>query len=100
LIICGSNARRIVWFNRGYRGMECYERRREIKGMLAKASAGAISGHEWLEEMLMRVNCSCTLLGVAVLKLIVMITQICSLLEDNGVVCGVLLSVSRSENKI
>lgn len=50
-----GDTRKIVWFNMGYRGMECYERRREIKRILTKASAGAISGHEWVEEMLMRL---------------------------------------------
>lgn len=76
-----EDTRRIFWLKRGYRGVERYARRKEIKGMLAKACAGEISGHEWLEEMLMGVGCSRTQLRVAVLKLtVILIIQICSLL--------------------
>ncbi|KAI3871719.1 hypothetical protein MKX03_025098, partial [Papaver bracteatum] len=76
--------RRIVWLKR----VECYERIRESKGMLTKASAGEISGHERSKEMLMRVDCSYTHLGVAVLKLTaILITQICRFLEGTKVVC-------------
>lgn len=72
-----------------------------ISEMLAKDSTDEISGRGWLEEMLMGVDCSCTKLGVAVLKLTaILITQICSFLEDTEVVCGVLLSASTSGNKM
>ncbi|KAI3918955.1 hypothetical protein MKW98_017403 [Papaver atlanticum] len=47
---------------------EFFIRVKGISEMLAKASAGEISGHEWLAEMLMGVNCFCTQLGVTVLK--------------------------------
>ncbi|KAI3894831.1 hypothetical protein MKX03_014937 [Papaver bracteatum] len=50
--------------------------------------------------MLMGVKNFCTQLGVTILKLTVMKTQICSFLEDNEVVCGVQLSVITSENKM
>lgn len=54
----------------------------EIKGITTKSSTGEINGHEWLEEMFRKVDCSFTQLGVVVLKLTIIVNQMYSLMKQ------------------
>lgn len=72
----------------------------EIKGITTKSSTGEINGHEWLEEMFRKVDCSFTQLGVVVLKLTIIVNQIYSLIEENGVYCSDILGTNRVQRMI
>lgn len=90
-----------LWLDqRPTRRVELHERKVDFKEMLANDSVGEIGKHEWLDEMLMGVNFSCTQLEVTVLKLTVTATQICNPLESSGVVCTDMFGTSLVHDRV